>query len=442
MSFPSLKRLLTRLVCQEIDHPSLTMGDKICCKIYVRDEVLETHTFLHTVRSVMASSSKTAAPTKRDLAWIIKHEPKRVEDVVRPSNGNLGWLSKEARTRKLPHLLLHGPTGTGKRALAIALICEIWENNAADARRYTLHIDALAERGKETECIAAIKVKASVWVPDGAVFIVCIHNADHMIEDFQNALHRIIETSSPTMRFILLVTHWDRLTLPLRSRCHMLWFPPLSYEILSPVLVRILKKEGFRIKDDALREAVVQSDGKVRRAIAMLQRLSTTLVPPRPKKRLKGPLSRSPSELALIPIDAAGVRELESVPPRITDEMWAIVTKEPRKAGTEAKMAVVVDQALRFADARRVLCELERYAIEVMSVKPKHSARKMTKASSEAKKHARRLRKAAPSIVELCSKFSGMVQEGAGERCQLIAALVEIGAAVWGGEARLGEARV
>ncbi|MEM4246362.1 MAG: hypothetical protein QW390_03600, partial [Candidatus Bathyarchaeia archaeon] len=104
----------------------------------------------------------------------------------------------------------------------------------------------------------------------GYGFII-LDECDEMTEPAQNALRRIMETSSRVTRFILICNYLSGIIPPIQSRCAVFQFRRLEEKEVEAHLTKIAKAEKVEITLDGLSQIVEISEGDLRRAINILQ---------------------------------------------------------------------------------------------------------------------------------------------------------------------------
>jgi DNA polymerase III subunit delta' len=197
----------------------------------------------------------------------------------------LSLLSRAiARDTLPPALLLAGPSGVGKRRVALAIARAVnclepratseFEREAcgkcASCRRIErgVHPDVIVIEPGDT---GSIKIEAIRDVVDRAGYrpfegrrrVVIIDEADALVDAAQNALLKTLEEMPPGSIFVLVSSLPDALLPTVRSRCPRLRFGPLSAAEVAQALVR-----DHRYSDADARAAAADADGSVGRALA------------------------------------------------------------------------------------------------------------------------------------------------------------------------------
>jgi DNA polymerase-3 subunit delta' len=189
-----------------------------------------------------------------------------------------------ARDTLPPALLLAGPSGVGKRRVALAIARTVnclepqttseFEREAcgkcASCRRIErgVHPDVIVIAPGDT---GTIKIEAVRDVVDRAGYrpfegrrrVVIIDEADALVDAAQNALLKTLEEMPSASIFVLVSSIPDALLPTVRSRCPRLRFGALSAAEVAQVLVR-----DHRYSDVDARAAAADADGSVGRALA------------------------------------------------------------------------------------------------------------------------------------------------------------------------------
>lgn len=204
----------------------------------------------------------------KNAIWFEKYRPTSLEEMVLDKN-YLETFEAYLDDGEIPHLLFHGPAGSGKTTLAGILISEIASNS--------LNLNASSsDRG-----IAVIKTTVKTFASSkprekDKLNIVFFDEADGLTADAQNALRNTMEKFHSTCRFIFTCNNIDRIIEPIISRCQVYHFESLPERKIEIMCKGILRKEKIRFRPDTLKDIVERYHPDVRSTINNLQACSTT----------------------------------------------------------------------------------------------------------------------------------------------------------------------
>lgn len=245
------------------------------------------------------------------MFWIEKYRPVSFEQIY-GQDRVCEVMRMCAETKNLPHLVVSGPSGTGKSIAVETMLRliygETWQENA------TVFVTSdLIERGKsglesderflhlfrpDESFISNFKHVISSYAsirPINAEFkVMLFEDAQVLPHDIQHALRRTMERYSATCRFIFCTTQVSSLIPPIKSRCVPLYFTPLPREIVRETLVKIREDipEPDRVPLDEVGLIVAAAAGDMRKAIMYLQVRTETRTPFNPDT-----LSRTDTEV-------------------------------------------------------------------------------------------------------------------------------------------------
>ncbi|CBN80473.1 EsV-1-182, RFC small subunit [Ectocarpus siliculosus] len=210
--------------------------------------------------------------------WVEKYRPRRVKDVVH--HDHLKRVLKGAeKTGDLPHLLFHGPPGTGKTSTILALARTLLGEE--NMRERVLELNASDERGLDVvrdKIKTFCKMSISSFQPGCPPFkLVILDEADTMTADAQSALRRTMETQAVVTRFCLVCNYVSKIIAPLASRCAKFRFSTLTPESMKGRLLYICERENiiFENCSRGVLDAIVKSSrGDMRSAVNLLQTVS------------------------------------------------------------------------------------------------------------------------------------------------------------------------
>lgn len=211
-----------------------------------------------------------------NIPWIDKYRPCKLDNIVHQTE-LMRTLKKILETGEMPHLLFHGPPGTGKTTTVLALANELFGPQKMKER--VLELNASDDRG-----ISAVRneiitfAKTTVGTPDPnykspPFKILILDEVDAMTPDAQSALRKIMEGTSSITRFCLICNYVDKIIEPLISRCMQFRFLSISHNTMKKRLQFISKKEGMILDDNIFDTIIDIVDGDLRRGIMLLQNI-------------------------------------------------------------------------------------------------------------------------------------------------------------------------
>jgi DNA polymerase III delta prime subunit len=129
--------------------------------------------------------------------------------------------------RKIPNIIFHGSSGSGKRTIVNDFINVVYENDAEKIKSFVMYVNCAHGKGikfirEELKFFA----KTHIHSNGGNNFkSVVLLNADKLTIDAQSALRRCIELFNHTTRFFIIVEDKYKLLKPILSRCCEFYIP-------------------------------------------------------------------------------------------------------------------------------------------------------------------------------------------------------------------------
>lgn len=193
-------------------------------------------------------------------------------------------LSRAIVRDQLHHgLIVMGPRGVGKAALARGLACALHCPQApgtgcgicTSCQRIMGAMHAGVEWIEPETEGGTIKVEAARELShrlqhapfEGRHHVVIFDPADAMNEQAYNALLKSIEEPRPGVHFVMLTTHPDGLLPTIRSRCLPVRLGPLPMELVDEVLDEVLDRR--RAEAEAAGEEIPEPPSPARRTLAV-----------------------------------------------------------------------------------------------------------------------------------------------------------------------------
>ena len=213
-----------------------------------------------------------------NLPWVEKYRPHSLENIISHTD-IINTLKIFIKNRCLPHLLLYGPSGTGKTSTIMACAEELYGKYY---QFMVMELNASDDRG-----IEVVRSKIKQFVTSKHVFfgenpeerqnifkLVILDEADAMTDDAQAILRKVVEKYTATTRFCLICNYIQNINPALQSRCTRFRFSPISKENMKQKTLEIVEKENITITPSGLDTIIRRSNGDMRKIINNLQSVS------------------------------------------------------------------------------------------------------------------------------------------------------------------------
>jgi Cdc6-like AAA superfamily ATPase len=140
------------------------------------------------------------------------------------------------RSNRIPHLIFHGSSGSGKRTIVDNFILKIYQHDKKKIKTNVMHVNCAHGKGikfirEELKFFAKTNIHlcstAAQTPPSHSVMFktIILINADFLTIDAQSALRRCIELFSYNTRFFIIVENKQKLLNPILSRFCEIYVP-------------------------------------------------------------------------------------------------------------------------------------------------------------------------------------------------------------------------
>ena len=152
---------------------------------------------------------------------------------------------------KIPNIIFHGPSGSGKRTIVNEFIHKIYDNNREKIKSFVMYVNC--SHGKGIKFIREdLKFFAKTHINSngGNIFkSIVLLNADKLTIDAQSALRRCIELFSHNTRFFIIAEDKYNLMKPILSRFCEIYVPEPVFNGEKINLYKYNLNEVFKLKD-------------------------------------------------------------------------------------------------------------------------------------------------------------------------------------------------
>ena len=155
------------------------------------------------------------------------------------------------KIHKIPNIIFHGQSGSGKRSIVHNFINVIYNGDKEKIKTFVMHVNCAHGKGiKFIRDELKFFAKTHINSNGGDVFkSIVLSNADKLTIDAQSALRRCIELFSHTTRFFIIVEDKYKLLKPILSRFCEIYVPEPIVNGQSINLYRYNLTETFKLKD-------------------------------------------------------------------------------------------------------------------------------------------------------------------------------------------------
>ncbi len=231
--------------------------------------------------------------------WRIKYLPKSLDEICGRQEV-IKNLKNIIKKRNFPHLLMVGSEGVGKATIASLFSKEFLgryftanykliyadvplteeERNLAKLGSYvsTSKIGSIAGKRITTPAFLKVKVKPFVQLKvlgDVPFKILIVKNFEALGSN-QQGFRRLMEIYGTNCRMILITTKISGIIDPIVSRCQIFLISQVDFQSFKELIISISQQESLQIDVPVIEVLYKLSEGKISRAIDLLQLCSVS----------------------------------------------------------------------------------------------------------------------------------------------------------------------
>ncbi|KCZ82182.1 hypothetical protein H312_00460 [Anncaliia algerae PRA339] len=232
------------------------------------------------------------------MLWLEKYRPKSFAEIT--SHKYLVSLLQNYDIENIPHLILYGKNGSGKRTLLYSLIKHLYDDFpevklkkseveiSSDQKIEIEYFESeeyieinLSHYGYKDKTIVQTFIKQMAQTKPILEFlrpnkksnarILVIMNAEKLSKDAQAGLRRTVEQYSSSFRIILVCEQLSTIIDPIKSRFLSLRVNTFTYEEGLTIVKRIFNEENISFDEKLFKTIYEESNGNLKRILSLLE---------------------------------------------------------------------------------------------------------------------------------------------------------------------------
>jgi replication factor C subunit 3/5 len=196
----------------------------------------------------------------------------------------------------MPHILICGPSGSGKKTIIKFLLCTLYDKNVENLTKTKYKVTGSSNKADDIYIMQspyhiviepnnnnydkyiiqdivkeyAKHISINMFETKNIFKTILINNAHNLSYHAQTSLRRTMEIYASTCRFILIGNNLSKIIEPLHWRCSVICVPsPTNWEIWKTIF-NISALENINISIDKINQIVRKSDRNIKKAIWQL----------------------------------------------------------------------------------------------------------------------------------------------------------------------------
>ncbi|AVG46136.1 replication factor C small subunit [Acanthamoeba polyphaga mimivirus] len=223
-----------------------------------------------------------------------KYRPKNFREFIF-NKDTLEELNFLASNEDIPHIIISGPPGAGKKTLVKFFLESIYDSDVNILSKMKYHINGSSTK-KEIEILQsnyhiiieptstnhdkyilqeiikqyAMHKSFNIFKTTRKFKTIVIYNIENLANNSQAALRRTMELYAKTCRFIMVSNNLSKIFDPLRSRCRTFCVSQPCIEDIRNVITHITIMENITLNYNEMKFILDNCDNNIKRAIWIL----------------------------------------------------------------------------------------------------------------------------------------------------------------------------
>ncbi|AGC01869.1 putative replication factor C small subunit [Acanthamoeba polyphaga moumouvirus] len=223
-----------------------------------------------------------------------KYRPKNFREFLFNKN-TLDQLNYLASNEDIPHIIISGPPGAGKKTLVKFFLEALYDSDVNVLSKMKYNINGSSTK-KEIEIFQsnyhiiieptstnhdkyilqeiikqyAMHKSFNIFKTTRKFKTIVIYNIENLANNSQAALRRTMELYAKTCRFVMVSNNLSKIFDPLRSRCRTFCVSQPSIDDIKNVVTHISLMENIKLENDDMNFILNNCDNNIKRAIWIL----------------------------------------------------------------------------------------------------------------------------------------------------------------------------
>lgn len=223
-----------------------------------------------------------------------KYKPTKLNELIF-NRDIMEQLMHIATYDDIPHIIISGPSGGGKKTLVNFFLKELYDDGVNNLNKISYSVSGSSTK-KEIEIMQsnyhiiieptntnhdkyilqeiikqyAMHKSFNIFKTNRNFKTIVIYNVDNLAINSQAALRRTMEIYAKSCRFVMVCNNLSKLFEPLRSRCRIFCTPLPSESSIRKVISYMCLHENMKMNSDSIEYIIRNANGNLKKAIWLL----------------------------------------------------------------------------------------------------------------------------------------------------------------------------